>query len=111
MDCLFCQIANHQKESEIVYEDELMIVFKDIRPKAPVHLLIVPKKHIQSINELTQEDGALISQMFFLAKDLARQNKVDRTGYRLIFNVGRGSGQLIDHLHLHLLGGGDLTNG
>ena len=106
--CLFCQIANHQQKADIVYENEELIVFKDINPKTLVHLLIVPKKHIKSINELIEKDKDLVSQMIFLAKDLAQRQGITENGYRLTFNVGRGGGQLIDHLHLHLMGGGEI---
>ena len=106
--CLFCQIANHQQKADIVYENEELIVFKDINPKTLVHLLIVPKKHIKSINELIEKDKDLVSQMIFLAKDLAQRQGIAEKGYRLTFNVGRGGGQLIDHLHLHLMGGGEI---
>lgn len=108
MECLFCQIAHHQQKADIVHEDEKMVVFKDINPKAPVHLLIVPKKHIKSINQLTEKNRDLISQMIFLAKKLAKEEGIAEKGYRLTFNVGRGGGQLIDHLHLHLMGGGEI---
>jgi histidine triad (HIT) family protein len=107
--CIFCQIANHQQAADIVYENDAIIVFQDINPKAPVHLLIVPKKHIKSINELNDEDKGLIGQMIFLAKDLAKKQGIAEKGYRLIFNVGRGGGQIIDHLHLHLMGGGEIN--
>jgi len=100
-------IRDRQK-ADIVYENEELIVFKDINPKALVHLLIVPKKHIKSINELIEKDKDLVSQMIFLAKDLAQRQGIAEKGYRLTFNVGRGGGQLIDHLHLHLMGGGEI---
>lgn len=106
--CLFCQIANHQQKADIVYEDQELIVIKNINPEAPVHLLVLPKKHIQSINQLAEEDKDLISQMIFLAKQLAQEQGIAEKGYRLTFNVGRGGGQLIDHLHLHLMGGGEI---
>ena len=108
--CLFCKIANHQQKADIVFENKEMVVFKDINPEAPVHLLIVPKKHIKSINELTREDKELVSQIIFLAKKLAAKQGIAKKGYRLFFNVGRGVGQLVDHLHLHLVGGGETTN-
>jgi histidine triad (HIT) family protein len=108
--CIFCQIANHQQKADLIYEDEQLVVFKDINPKAPVHLLIVPKKHIKSINELEEEDRNLIDQMIFLAKQLAAEQGIAKKGYRLTFNVGRGGGQIIDHLHLHLMGGGELAD-
>ena len=108
MSCLFCQFAQGQKKTEVVYENEELIVFKDINPKALVHLLIVPKKHIKSINELVEKDKDLVSQIIFLAKELAKKQGIAEKGYRLTFNVGRGGGQLIDHLHLHLMGGGEI---
>jgi histidine triad (HIT) family protein len=107
--CIFCQIANHEREADIVYEDKEIIAFKDISPKAPVHLLIVPKKHIESINHLEEVDKELVSKMIFLARDLAVENKIDQKGYRLTFNVGRGGGQIVDHIHLHLMGGGEIN--
>lgn len=108
MDCIFCQIANHEQQAEAVFENERLIVFRDIHPKAPIHLLIVPKKHIVSVNELGEEDCGLIGEMIFLARGLAKEQGISQSGYRLTINVGRGGGQIIDHLHLHLLGGGDL---
>jgi len=107
--CLFCKIANHEQNTDTIYEDEKIIVFKDINPKAPIHLLIVPKKHINSINELEETDRELISDMIFLAKKLALEKGLDKKGYRLTFNVGRGGGQIIDHIHLHLMGGGKIN--
>lgn len=105
MDCLFCKIANKEIKGDIVYEDDKFVAFKDIKPKAPVHLLIVPRKHIESVNKLEEEDKELIGEMFLTAKRIAQKMGVDKTGYRLMFNVGRDSGQLVDHLHLHLIGG------
>ncbi len=110
-ECIFCKIANHQQKTDIIFEDEQIIVFKDLHPQVKVHLLIVPKKHIESINHLEEGDRALVSQMIFLAKSLAEKQSIAKKGYRLFFNVGRGGGQIIDHLHLHLMGGGDLSNG
>ena len=105
MECIFCKIINHQQEADIIYEDEQFIVFKDINPKALIHFLIVPKKHIETINDLKEEDRELISEMIFLAKKLAIEQKTVEKGYRLIFNVGRGGGQMVDHIHLHLMSG------
>jgi len=106
MDCIFCKIVNHEQETDIVYEDEQFIVFNDINPKAPVHLLIVPKKHIETINDLKEEDKGMVADMIFLAKKMAEEQNTAEKGYRLVFNVGRGGGQIIDHIHLHLMGGG-----
>ena len=105
MECIFCKIVKKEIPSEICYEDEKILAFKDIAPKAPVHLLIIPKKHILSVDHLGKRDRELIGELFLVAKKLARKFKVDKTGYRLIFNVGKDAGQVIHHLHLHLLGG------
>ena len=102
-NCLFCKIINNEISAEIVYNDERIIVLKDINPKAPVHLLIVPKKHIVSIKRLKVEDKDLIGELFLVLKNIAKKNKLK--GYKAVFNVGREGGQLVDHLHLHLLGG------
>ena len=101
--CIFCDIAFGKMPAEITKDTDTIVVFKDIKPKAPVHLLIVPKKHVQSIAELADEDRGLVSDMIYVAKDMASSNGL--MGYRLAFNVGREGGQLVDHLHLHLLGG------
>ena len=107
MECIFCQIVKGQQEADLVFENDQIIVFKDINPKALVHLLIVPKKHIKSINELEEQDKDLIAQMILLAKEMAIKHKIAKSGYRLTFYVGRGGGQTVDHLHLHLMGGGE----
>ncbi|MBU0476917.1 histidine triad nucleotide-binding protein [Patescibacteria group bacterium] len=104
MDCIFCKIINKTVPSEIVYEDEKILAFKDIDPKAPLHLLIIPKKHILSLNHLQSEDKELIYELLLVAKRIAKEQRVNETGYRLIFNVGKDAGQTVDHLHLHLLG-------
>ncbi len=91
--------------SEIIYENHRFICIKDIHPKADIHLLILPKKHIPSVNHLESKDKELIGEMFLVAKKVAKKQKIADKGYKLIFNVGRGGGQLIDHLHLHLLSG------
>jgi histidine triad (HIT) family protein len=103
--CLFCQIANHEQQSDIVYEDDKVIVIRDINPKAKIHLLIISKEHIVSANELEENHKDLLIHMFLTAKKLARENSLK--GHKLLFNVGREGGQLIDHLHLHLMGGGE----
>ena len=104
-DCIFCQIANGKVPKNFLYEDENIVVFKDINPCAPVHLLIVPKRHIRSINDITENDKEIISEMFFVGKEMAQKALVDRSGYKLLFNVEKGGGQVIFHLHLHLIGG------
>lgn len=107
-DCVFCNIANKTIDSEILHEDDQLLVIKDIMPKAPVHLLIMPKEHIVSINELEQSHQDLIGAMILQAKRQAREQGVDQSGYKLVFNVGKDGGQVIPHLHLHVLGGKQL---
>ena len=104
MDCIFCNIINKAVPADVLYEDDKFVAFKDIKPSAPVHLLIVPKEHIASINDLDKKHGAMIGDMFLLAKKLAKEQGVS-DGYKLAFNTGRKGGQLVDHLHLHLMGG------
>ncbi len=104
-DCLFCKIINREIPTEFLYEDENYVVFKDINPAAPVHLLLIPKKHIRSINDITWDDEKLISGLFLIAKDMAKSQGVNESGYKLLFNVEKGGGQEIFHVHLHLIGG------
>lgn len=104
-DCIFCKIINGKSPSTIVYRDKQVVAFQDIHPAAPVHVLIVPHKHIASINDLTTEDETLIGHMYTVAKDLAIENGISETGYRLIINSGPDAKQAVYHLHLHLLGG------
>lgn len=101
--CIFCKIANKEIPAEALYENERVLAFKDIRPSAPVHILIIPKEHVQSIAHLEGNHKEIISELIFTAKNIAA--KAGLKGYKLIFNVGREGGQVIDHLHLHLLGG------
>ena len=108
-DCLFCKIKHKTVMADIVYEDDDFMSFKDINPKAPLHLLIIPKKHIPSINYLDPEDKNLIGKMFLVASEIAKKQEVFNKGYRLIINVGQDAGQEIDHLHLHLLAGKNLS--
>lgn len=105
MDCLFCQIINKEIPSKTVYEDEKILVIKDIKPLAPVHLLVMPKKHILSVDHLVSADKDLMGELILVAQKIARDQGIAQTGYKLNFNVGRGGGQIINHLHLHLLGG------
>ncbi|MCL0056736.1 histidine triad nucleotide-binding protein [Dehalococcoidia bacterium] len=105
MNCIFCKIINKEIPADIVYQDDEIIAFKDIAPVAPVHLLIIPKKHILSVNNLELEDKELIGRLFLTARKIAKEQGVSETGYRLVINIGKDAGQTIDHLHLHLLGG------
>jgi len=103
--CIFCDIINKKSPAKILYEDDEIIAFPDINPSAPVHILIIPKKHIKSANELEAENQVLLGKMILTAKKLAKENKIDQSGYRLVINTGKDGGQIIEHLHLHLLGG------
>jgi len=102
--CIFCKIINKEIKTDLVYEDDKFIAFNDISPVAPLHLLIIPKKHIESINHLAKKDRELVGELFLTAQKIAKEQKVDQTGYRLIINVGKDAGQTVSHLHLHLLG-------
>ena len=104
-DCTFCKIIKGENAADFVCQDESLVVFKDIRPHAPVHLLVVPREHIRSLNEIKEKDKDIIFRMIFKAKEIAKEHSIDKAGYRLLFNVERGGGQVIFHLHLHLLGG------
>jgi histidine triad (HIT) family protein len=103
-DCLFCKIGEKKIPSKIVYEDPEIFAFEDINPQAPTHILICPRKHFASLGEATAEDAALLGRMALLAAQLATERKLN-DGYRTVFNNGRGAGQSVFHLHLHLLGG------
>ena len=104
-NCTFCKIIRGEKSADFLYQDESLVVFKDIRPHAPVHLLIVPREHIRSLNNLKEQDKDIIFKMVVIAKEMAKEQSIATSGYRLVFNVERGGGQVIFHLHLHLLGG------
>jgi histidine triad (HIT) family protein len=106
-DCIFCKIANGKIPSDQVYEDEQMIVFKDIYPKAPVHLLMAPRQHVESLNDLTPALDGLMAHMLRTLPEVARRAGLT-DGYRTIINTGRGGGQEVPHLHMHILGGGSL---
>lgn len=103
MDCIFCKIINKEIKSDIVFEDKNVIVFKDINPKASVHLLILLKKHIESINHISQEDKELAGELLFTVQKIAKENKAE--SYKIVINNGRKAGQTVDHLHLHFLSG------
>jgi histidine triad (HIT) family protein len=111
MDCIFCQIASGKIPSDIVYQDEEVIAFRDIKPQAPVHLLIIPKRHIPSLEQLKEDDSSLVGRMVAIANQLAKEEGVAQKGYRLAINCGQEGGQLVPHLHMHLLGGRRLSDG
>lgn len=103
--CLFCKIANQSLPSKVVLQDEQVFAFEDIDPQAPTHILIIPKKHIATLNDVYGEDVDILGRMVVAAVDIARDRKISSSGYRLVFNTNPGAGQSIFHIHLHLLGG------
>ena len=105
MNCIFCKIIKGELPSEKVYEDENILAFNDLHPRAPIHQLIVPKKHIATLNDLTEEDTELAGTIIQTARHLAKKANISETGYRTIFNCNKEGGQEVFHLHLHLLGG------
>lgn len=105
MSCIFCKISDKELPSEIIYEDENFLAFKDIHPIAPLHLLIIPKKHIPTLDHIELHDKELIGGLILAAKKIAKDKGLASSGYRLVLNVGKDAGQTVDHLHLHLLGG------
>ncbi len=109
-DCIFCKIAAGKVPSDIVYQDDELIAFPDINPLAPVHFLIVPRKHIASLVELSPPDSHLIGKMTGVANRLAESEKISGSGYRLVINCGEQGGQGVAHLHMHLLGGRQLSS-
>ena len=104
-NCLFCKIAKKEIKSEVISEDENFVVFKDINPKAPIHLLIIPKIHLGPISAIGAEKKEIVSGLILKAKEMAEKIGISENGYRLIFNIGRDAGMEVDHLHLHLLAG------
>lgn len=103
MDCIFCKIAKKEIPAGIIFENSKLVVFKDIKPSAPVHFLVVPKEHVESVSHLENNHKEIVADLIYAAKDIAK--KAELKGYKLVFNVGREGGQVIDHLHLHILGG------
>jgi histidine triad (HIT) family protein len=108
-DCLFCKIIDRKIPSTIVYEDDRIIVFNDIAPQAPTHVLVVPKRHIPTLNDVGVEDEQLVGELVRRAAAIAREKGFAETGYRTLFNTNRGAGQTVFHIHLHLLGGRAMT--
>lgn len=104
-DCLFCKIIGGAIKADIIAEDEELIAFRDISPQAPLHVLIVPRKHIATLNDVAAADAPLLGQAVLLAARIAKEQGVADDGYRLVWNCNRGAGQSVFHLHLHLLGG------
>jgi histidine triad (HIT) family protein len=108
-DCIFCKIAMRQIPALVVKDSQDVLAFRDIQPQAPVHILIVPKKHYSSVNDFAEADKGLIGQMVLTAQEVAKQEKLADRGYRLVWNCGNDGGQSVGHVHLHLLGGRQLS--
>ena len=104
-DCLFCRIISREIPASIVYEDERVLAFNDINAQAPMHILVVPKRHIASLNDLADGDDSLVGELVRRAADIARDRGISANGFRTIFNTNRDAGQTVFHIHLHLLGG------
>ena len=110
MDCIFCKIVDGEIPAKVLYQDEKVIAFPDINPLAPVHLLIIPRKHIPSLADLSEDDSSLVGEMVNIANQLAKREGISESGYRLVINCGQQGGQGVAHLHLHLLGGRQLSD-
>jgi histidine triad (HIT) family protein len=108
-DCIFCKIVGGQIPSKRVMEDEHLIAFRDIQPAAPVHVLVVPRRHVASLAQLAEGDVELAGRLLRAAAEVARQEGIEESGYRVVANTGAHGGQTVDHLHLHVLGGRQLT--
>lgn len=104
-DCIFCKIAEGTIPADKVYEDEQVVAFRDLNPQAPVHVLVIPRKHIATLNDLTEEECALLGRLQWVATHLARQEGIAEDGYRTVMNCNADGGQSVYHLHMHLLGG------
>ncbi|MCD6351455.1 MAG: histidine triad nucleotide-binding protein [Armatimonadetes bacterium] len=104
-DCLFCRIAEGEIPSDIVYQDEEIVAFRDINPQGPVHILVIPRQHLAGMNDARDDQAALLGRLLLVARQLAEEEGIAQSGYRLVINQGRQAGQSVDHLHVHLIGG------
>ncbi|AWN72649.1 histidine triad nucleotide-binding protein [Legionella anisa] len=109
MNCLFCKIAQSAIPASVVFEDDEIMAFRDLNPQAPMHLLIIPKQHIATLNDASDENQALLGKMILRAKKIAQTEGISDAGYRLVFNINPDGGQTVFHIHLHLLGGRHMT--
>ena len=107
-ECLFCRIARREVPADIIHETDELVAFRDINPQAPVHVLVIPKRHIPTLNDLTPADGGLVGKLMLAAAELARREGIAEAGYRTVVNCNAGAGQSVFHVHLHLLGGRDM---
>jgi histidine triad (HIT) family protein len=110
-DCLFCKIGNGEIKADIVYQNDKIIAFKDIRPIAPVHILIIPKEHISSMNRVSEERTDLLGELLYYTTKIAKELEIAEDGYKILIRTGKHGGQEVPHLHLHLLGGAKLSEG
>ena len=108
IDCIFCKIIDKKIDAKIIFEDKDVVAFNDINPLAPVHVLIIPTKHIVSINDVKDEDALMLGKMIITAKNIAKKLDIAEGGYKLLFRIGKNGGQEVDHIHLHLIGGAAL---
>ena len=108
-DCLFCKVLNGDIPADIIYESDSAIAFRDINPQAPTHVLVIPRKHVATINDLSEEDQEIIGSLYLAAKDIARDEGISDEGYRAVMNCNEGAGQSVFHIHLHVLGGRALS--
>ncbi len=104
-ECIFCRIASGEMEADIVYSDDRVVAFRDINPQAPVHVLVIPRKHLRSALDLDEEDGGLLAHLFKVIRRVSEEEGIAGTGVRILTNVERGAGQSVFHLHFHVLGG------
>ena len=109
MECLFCKIINGEIPSKKAYEDENVYAFWDIAPTAPVHILVIPKKHIETLNDINQDNSELISKIYEVIPKIAQENNIAADGYRVVTNCNKNAGQTVFHIHFHLIGGRELT--
>jgi histidine triad (HIT) family protein len=108
-ECIFCKIIKKEIPASIVYEDEKMIAFSDINPQAPIHILLIPKEHFPSLNEIPDDKKDILSHLLYKAKEIAREKEIAERGYRIVLNTARESGQEVLHIHFHLLGGRQMS--
>ena len=108
-DCIFCQIAAGEMDADRVYEDDHVVAFRDIHPQAPTHILVIPREHVARVDDLEDDQAELVGRLFLAAAELAAEEGIDDSGYRLVMNTGAGAGQSVFHIHLHLLGGRPLS--
>lgn len=108
-DCLFCKMIAREIEPDVVFESDTLLAFRDINPQAPTHILIVPKKHIATLNDLQSKDAGTIGDMYLAARDIAKNMNIASVGYRTVINCNAGAGQTVFHIHMHLLGGRSMS--